>query len=219
MGRSFFNGSTDWDLAWGSRLFAEKIGANPGAYGVSDELAAAYVAADAVWQAAYKRMNIPAERTQPAVVAKNEARERVCALASSLAKIIAGNPAVSNEQRVGLQLSVRDQASPLPPPGQPSQFKIRLDGDGSLILSWKCDNPKGSRGTQYELYRSVAGGEFGFLGTVGKKRFRDHSLPEGAAGVVYKLRATRSTKVGAWAEFHVPFGGGMPNPGDLRMAA
>ena len=211
MSKSFFNGSTDADLAAGSRNFAERISASPEVYGLSIEQAAAYLELDAQWQAAYAETVTPGSRTTAKVSNKNEIRPLLTAMASELGLMIASNPAVSDGQRIGLGLSVRDKPSPLPEPGTPWGLRTTLDGDGSLILKWKCDNPAGSRGTQYELWRQIAGGEFVFLGTIGVKHYRDHSLPIGATGILYKLRATRSTKRGPWAVFPVNFGGGMAN--------
>lgn len=54
---------------------------------------------------------------------------------------------------------------------------------------------------------------------VGVKRFRDYLLPQGATGIAYRLRATRSTKRGDWATFPVSIGGGRPNFGELHLAA
>jgi hypothetical protein len=206
-------------LLSGSRNFAEKISLDWAAYGISEAMAMEYVALDAQWQAAYMLACNPASRTSGRVISKNSFRERVTAMASSLGQIICGNPNVSSAQRIALGLSVRDQPSPLPPPGTPTRLTTRLGGDGSLILSWKCDNPKGSRGTLYEIWRQLNGGAFEFLQVVGVKRYRDHSLPVGASGIAYKIRATRSTKTGPWTRFNVSIGGGMPSMFDLQLAA
>ncbi|HYE18082.1 MAG TPA: hypothetical protein VEA69_06545, partial [Tepidisphaeraceae bacterium] len=53
-----------------------------------------------------------------------------------------------------------------------------------------------------------AGGQGGFvpLGTVGAKSFVDATLPAGAAGVTYEIRAVRSTATGSAAQFPVSIG-------------
>lgn len=219
MGKSFFNDSTDAQLALASRAFAAQISQSPATYGISEEQAQAYVMLDAEWQAAYRDATSVNLRTPGKVVAKNELRRRLTAMASNLAKIIAGNPAVTDEQRLGLGLSVRAKPSPLPPPGVPSGFAVKLDGDGSLVLKWKCNNPPGSRGTQYQIWRRIGEGDFIFLDQVGEKRYRDYTLPPGATGIVYRIRAVRSTKRGEWAMFPVNVGGGRPNPVELAAAA
>ncbi len=219
MGKSFFNGSTDAELLSGSRNFAEKISVGWAAYGISEAMAMAYVALDAQWQAAYKASHAPDSRTTCQLIGKNDLRARVKAMASRLGKLISGNPNILDDNLASLGLSVRAKAAPLAEPGMPYRLSTKLDGDGSLILSWKCDNPAGSRGTQYELWRRIAGGDFVFLQTVGVKRFRDHTLPEGATGIAFKIRATRSTKTGPWTRFNVSIGGGMPSMFDLQLAA
>jgi hypothetical protein len=113
--------------------------------------AAAYVALDAEWQAAYRMARDPSKRTGGKVVAKNDARARLIVMASMLARTIAGNPDVSDEQRLGLGLSVRSKSLPLAAPRMPRELSTKLDGD--------------------------------------------------------------------WAIFSVKIGGGIPNPGELRVAA
>jgi hypothetical protein len=219
MGRSFFNGSTDSELAAGSRAFANQIGSAWADYGIPEAMAQAYVELDAEWRAAYMAANNASLRTTGVVARKNELRQRITAMASRLAQMISGNPDVSDAQRISLGLSVRAPAAPLPPPGTPTAPTVKLDSDGSLILTWKCDNPPGSRGTQYEISRKLAGGDFVFLKQVGVKRFRDHTLPVGATGIVYRLRAIRSTKAGDVAQFPVSFGGGIPDMFHAKRAA
>ena len=97
--------------------------------------------------------------------------------------------------------------SPMPPPGTPSNLKVELDGNGALILTWKCANPAGTSGTLYQLYRAVgASNEFEYLGGAGEKKFVDGTVPAGATRLTYRIQAVRSTAVGMWAEFVVNFG-------------
>jgi hypothetical protein len=103
--------------------------------------------------------------------------------------------------------------SPVGPPGQPEAFKASLDGNGALMLAWKCKNPKGASGTIYQVYRRVGGsGEFTYLGGTGEKKFTDTTLPTGATQVTYQIQAVRSTAVGLWATFNVFFGTNTSGP-------
>jgi hypothetical protein len=206
MSKSFFTG-TEGELASGSRNFAERIGASWAEYGLAEADAMAYVAADAQWQAAYQATSNPNDRTVAQVTAKNCAEKVVRQMASALAKIIAANPAVCAGTRITLGLSVRDAAAPLPPPGKPERFTFALDGNGAGLLKWACDQPRGARGTMYEVWRSVGhNGERVFLGVVGTKRFVDVTLPAGVASVTYHVRAVRSRKSGGWVQHNVSFG-------------
>lgn len=97
--------------------------------------------------------------------------------------------------------------SPMPAPGTPTELKSRLGGNGSLILEWKCKNPRGSMGTVYAVSRQVGdGGPFVYLATVGEKRFVDETIPAGATRLNYRIQAMRSTKVGPANEFPITFG-------------
>ncbi|MGC4074610.1 MAG: hypothetical protein QM760_19335 [Nibricoccus sp.] len=97
-----------------------------------------------------------------------------------------------------------------------------LDGNGAVILRWKCRQPHGAQGTVYQVYRSIgADGPFEFVGCVGEKRYVDATVPAGATRLTYRVRAVRSTKVGPWASFPVNFGSnGEPAlPAGMRAAA
>ncbi|MDB5324356.1 MAG: hypothetical protein JWN40_5987 [Phycisphaerales bacterium] len=97
--------------------------------------------------------------------------------------------------------------TPKPPPGQPTDLKVALDATGALGLSWKCINPPGARGTTYNVFRRIGvGGEFTYLGGSGVKELVDETVPAGAALVMYKIQAVRSTSVGPWNTFNVFFG-------------
>jgi hypothetical protein len=100
--------------------------------------------------------------------------------------------------------------SPVGPPGTPYQLKVELLPNGSLAFKWKCDNPAGSSGTLYHVYRKIgtAPGEFTFIGGSGARSFVDTTVPSGAATIVYQIQAARTTSVGVANEFVVNFGMG-----------
>jgi hypothetical protein len=98
--------------------------------------------------------------------------------------------------------------SPIGAPGQPTGLKVVLHTQGEIELKWKCPNPKGSEGTMYEIQRKIGDGPNVPLGTVGKKRFVDETLPRGTAYAMYSIRAIRSTRRGAVATFNVFLGVG-----------
>ena len=105
---------------------------------------------------------------------------------------------------------------------------MALDGNGALILKWKCDHPRGSRGTVYHVSRQLDGhhtsadGGFEFLGIAGRKRLEDARLPPGVKRALYEVRAFRSTSSGMTATHIVNFGfssHGLPVPGKMQLAA
>jgi hypothetical protein len=99
--------------------------------------------------------------------------------------------------------------SPTPPPGEPTDFKVKLLNNGAITISWKCANPAGTSGTQYQVWRRVgAAGAFTYLGGTGPKEFTDATIPAGSSQVTYQIQATRSTAIGPWAQFNVNFGVG-----------
>ncbi len=100
----------------------------------------------------------------------------------------------------------------LPPPGTPFDFRLSLQQSGAVELKWKCNNPVGSQGTVYEIQRSVDGGEFTILNTVGERAFLDQTVPPTNGQVIYQITGVRSTLRGTPAQFNFRFGSGSNAP-------
>jgi hypothetical protein len=99
--------------------------------------------------------------------------------------------------------------SPIGAPGTPSNFKIELQQSGAVTLKFKCKNPAGSTGIQYNIRRRVNGGgssAFVGIGQTGIKSWTDATIPAGSTSVTYEITASRSTSVGSPAFFDVNFG-------------
>ncbi|HEY8667580.1 MAG TPA: hypothetical protein VIL86_13010 [Tepidisphaeraceae bacterium] len=103
---------------------------------------------------------------------------------------------------------------PVGAPGEPSNFKVSLEVNGALTITWKCANPAGCTGTMYQVFRRTsADGEFAYLGGSGEKKFVDATIPAGSSQVTYQMQAVRSTAAGPWAQFNVNFGAGSGSGG------
>jgi hypothetical protein len=216
MSRSFFNG-TESELFGGAQVFATRISAAPAMYGLSSGQAESFAALNLAFREAYAVANSPATRCPATVIGKNDAKAALKAMASQLAKIVAGTRSVSDAQRAEIGLSVRAAPSPMRPLGRPDKFKLTLDGNGDVKLTWKCHNPRGANGTMYQVYRQIDGvGAFERVGCVGKRAFTDSAVPAGSACVAYRVQAIRSTGSGDWGMFIVNFG---KPPSAIRNAA
>jgi hypothetical protein len=213
MSGSFFTVRKDGVFAAGSNVFSTKISATPTAYGLTAGQASNYASLNGTFQTAYQAVLDPATKTKATVSTKNTAREPLRQSASSLAKIINGTPTVTDSQKIDLGLAVGAQPSPRPAPGTPFKFNVQLQSDGSLLLGWKCNNPKGASGTMYQVFRRTgSSGDFTYLGGAGTRSFLDDSIPAGTSLVTYRIQAVRSTSVGDWAEYNVNFGTGGSAP-------
>lgn len=92
-------------------------------------------------------------------------------------------------------------------PGTPTDYKLELFPDGTLLTKWKCANPQGTQGTMYQVYRSIgASDDYEYLGGTGKKEFYDDTIPAGATRINYKIQGVRSTSIGMAGMFTVNFG-------------
>jgi hypothetical protein len=208
MARSFFTGK-DAQLYTGSNAFSSQISAMPQAFGLVEAQATAYAALNADFSAKWLAATNEETRTKAAIVAKNTAARNLRLAAADLAKIIDGTPTVTDAQKTDLGLNVRKVPSPMPAPGTAYDFRVTLKGDGSIETSWKCNHPRGSQGTVYQIFRRLGGvGPFEYLGGVGDKKYHDTTISAGTATLTYKIQAVRSTAAGDWAELCVGFGSG-----------
>lgn len=98
--------------------------------------------------------------------------------------------------------------SPVPPPAQPTDFRVELDPLGLITLRWKAKNPAGAAGTVYALRRKLAGeSQYAFVGSAGARRFTDTTLPAGTAQAQYIVQGQRAGSVGPQSfPFTVNFG-------------
>ena len=88
---------------------------------------------------------------------KSTAKANLLANLRMLAKIIQNSPTTTNAMRIELGLPQRGATpTPVPAPGTPFKFKVSLDQTGALTLGWKCENPTGSQGTIYQVWRKIA---------------------------------------------------------------
>ncbi len=90
-------------------------------------------------------------------------------------------------------------------PGETTNFKVQLENNGALSMTWKCANPAGTSGTSYMVWRRIGADQLAFLGATGLKKFVDATIPAGTVTATYQIQAFRSTMAGPWAQFNVNF--------------
>ena len=93
-------------LQW-SANFDRQINDAPGDFGLSVQVAADYRALHEAFAQAYQLSQEPSTRTASAVVAKDDAKAALLALARGLARVVRGQPGVTDAQRLELGLVVR----------------------------------------------------------------------------------------------------------------
>jgi len=148
--------------------------------------------------------------------------QTVSARGSSLIGAIRAQAAAQGEQvYVAARLPPPKTPSPLPPPGKPYAPRVDLLPGGALQLRWRCQNPARSAGVVYEIQRCADGGAAVYLGTVGRRRFIDTTLPAGTAAALYTVTPLRSTARGEGEVFPVYLGNAdvAPPGGRPRRAA
>lgn len=155
------SGLRDWAANFNARIVAEGGGAGS-AWGISQIQIVNYTNAFNTYDAAYVAANENSTRTPPAIQAKNNAREALEALSRELVAIVQINPAMTDQIRSELQITIRDtEPSPAPIPANGPQISI-LSTVGSLvkIRLRDVDNPD-SRAKPEGVYGATVMTAFG----------------------------------------------------------
>ena len=192
MGTTFFPSTDVGLLAWSTR-FASVLAEDPQAYGVPDDVVAAFVVLQAEFAEAYARSAALGTRSKVDTTTKNEVRERLKMSARRVASVIAGQPDVTDAQRIaiGLTVSAGRTASAVPGAarlavslGLHHTVTITLDDAG---VGFRTRWPDGVVGAV--LMRHVgddpptAFDDFKFVGLIGRPRVEVHlgsDVPSGA---------------------------------------
>lgn len=115
------------------------------------------------------------------------------------------------------QIPAPNPAAPVPPPGQPTDFKVELNSDGSITLKWKAKHPEGSDRVVYFVQRKLINeSALTLVGGSGEKSYQDDTLPVGIDGATYIVTAQRGNVQGQPSrQLTVTFGSG--GPGAMRF--
>lgn len=197
-------------LSW-SQSHAPKWVTNADAIGLTAAQATEFSTAVAAYAAAALAAESADEAKKAAVAQARIAFNALRGLAGERVKTIRAYAESSPDPATVYNLAqIPEPAppSPIAPPGQPTDFRVSLEPDGSVMLKWKCANPVGASGTVYHVRRRETGsGPFTPLGTVGLRSFTDSTIPPGTSSVDYIVQAQRSATVGAASlAFTVRFG-------------
>lgn len=155
----------DAELMVFANAFAQKIAADPAAYGLTAGDAAQLGAAAMDYAARYAIARNPATRTAAAVAAKDGARKTLTAILRGYAMMIKRNGAVSSDAKVALGIGVYDVGlTPVPAPttfpiihitgATPLQHELRL---GDSATPERTARPEGTVGLL--LFCQVAAAE------------------------------------------------------------
>lgn len=146
--------------------------------------------------------------TEAVVDAENDLRTSAADLVRSIRAFAtnADNPDVYQLAQIPAPAS----GQPMPPPGQPTDFKVELNPNGSITLKWKAKHPQGSDNVVYLVQRKLPGETaFVLAGAVGEKAFTDQTLPVGIDGATYIITAQRGQTLGQPSrQLAVTFGSG-----------
>lgn len=208
MPTDYLPGRDDELAMWGANASA-KLSADHAAFGISEAMADEVASLLAAYRQRLAASNDEMSRGPFATRMKNDAKRAFVDYVRVVVRQVQGTAAVTDGQRFLLGITVRKfRAGSAPAPGTPFGFAVTLDPLGPLTLRWRCANPRGTRGTIYQVSRRADGGETLYLGGVGEKSFTDTSVPPGTHVATYDVQAVRSRSAGESASFTVTFAAG-----------
>lgn len=129
-----------------------------------------------------------------ATEAVNDAHDETIREASDLVRAIRSFALNTDDPTVyqTAQIPAPQPATPLPPPGQPNNFRFELVPGGALTLRWKAVHPQGSDNVVYFVRRKLATeNAFTLIGASGEKSYTDSTIPYGTDGVSYIVTSQR----------------------------
>lgn len=91
-------------------------------------------------------------------------------------------------------------AGTAPDPVAPTALSATLDSQGNVIVKWKTSQPAGLSGVIYSVRRSIDGGDYVLLDSVGGKTYTDETVPVGTQSVAYSIKAKRGSQASGWSE-------------------
>jgi hypothetical protein len=186
--------------------------ANAAAIGLTTAQTAAFKGATTTMRSRVTAQTTAKEAAKSATDAVVEQERTLRNSASDLVRAIRSFAENGNNPNVYTiaQIPPPQASSPVPPPGQPTDFKVELNPSGSITIKWKAKHPEGSDRVVYFVQRKLAGAaNFALLGGTGDKFYEDDTLPSGSDGATYIVTAQRGQVSGPPSQqFTVTFGVG-----------
>lgn len=144
MARHDFIPRRDFDFLEWSRAFRDQIVADPVQFGLTPLLAAQYDLLFQDFANKYRTASQASTSTRPAVLAKNESRRALEAESRRLSRLIQATAGVTEAQKRGLGLTVRDtQPTPLPRPATPPRVSLKLLYGSTIRVTLRdLDSPR-----------------------------------------------------------------------------
>lgn len=115
MQRSFYY-DIESTLYSSSQNFADRISAGRAELRLSDEIVERYLEINAAYRAAYMKTAMADTKSKSDVSRKNSVKKELRQVAAGIAKLVDGNPDVSDAQRILLGLVIRTKGSRIGPP-------------------------------------------------------------------------------------------------------
>lgn len=172
---------------------------NAAAIGVTTSQLSALTAATTKARGSYNAAQAARLASKAATVQFHNDTNDVRDMLRDLITLIKAKAETTDNPNVYALAQIPPPAAPAPAalPGKPEGFVIILEADGSLTLTWKCENSTTSSGVFFQVQRKLAGESvFTNIGGTPVKSFNDATVPAGVGGLTYLITGYRGTRIG-----------------------
>ncbi len=175
------------------QMFATRWSENPTAIGLTEGQVATFAAQLQEAVDAVQRARQAQDAARLAVVMQETRLAEASRTAQNLINTIKAYAAhVGGIETLDAALvNPRADAAPPPPLRRAEHFSADPAADGSIVLRWKGST---ANGHFYAIHRSIDGGPFTYLGSVGARKWTDKTVPAGSRTIFYRLYTQRGDK-------------------------
>lgn len=167
--------------------------ATPTAFGTSAAAVTALTTVVKAARSAYSAAQSARDLSKAATTAETEAVATMLVPGRQIVNTMKSFIEASGNTALWGQSGLTPPAGPgvAPTPTAPYAMSATLDSEGNVLVKWKTSQPKGVSGVIYSVRRSIDGGAYTLLDSVGEKKYTDESVPVGTVSVAYVVQAKR----------------------------
>ncbi len=176
--------------------------ATPTAFGITAAQVTVIDTATKSARSAYNAAQTAKQAAKNATIAQDAQVRTMLAGGRDLVNIMKSFIENTNNLSLWAQAGLEPNARPgtAPDPTAPYTLAGSLDSQGNVIVKWKASQPAGISGVIYSVRRSVDGGPFVLLDSIGGKVFTDETVAIGTQSVAYAIKAKRGAQASEWSE-------------------